>query len=85
MLNQKLPHMTTYIAHFTAKHRLIQIRQNSIFTWQQESGAVDKALLADKIRRESALPFYRLVAGPAMAIALEDISVEVHKAQPYLG
>lgn len=77
--------MTTYIAHFTAKHRIIQIRQNSIFTWQQDSGEVDRVMLADKIRRESALPFYRLVAGPGLPIALEDISVEVLKAQPFPG
>ena len=77
--------MTTYIAHFTAGHRLIQIRQNSIFTWQQESGEVDTGLLADKIRRESSLPFYRLLAGPHIPVSLEDITVEVHKAQPFPG
>jgi hypothetical protein len=77
--------MTTYIAHFTAQHRLIQVRQNSIFTWQQESGEVDAALLADKIKRESALPFYRLIAGPNIPISVEDLTVEIHKSQPFPG
>jgi hypothetical protein len=54
--------MTTYIAQFTAKHRLVQTKQNSIFIWQQESGEIDKTLLADKIKRESALHFYSLLA-----------------------
>ena len=75
--------MTTYIAHFTARHRLIQIRQNSIFTWQQESGEVDTSLLADKIRRESALPFYRLLAGPNIPVSAEEIIVEIHQSKPF--
>lgn len=77
--------MTTYIAHFTAQHRLIQIRQNSIFTWQQESGEVDALLLADKIKRESAVPFYRLLAGPSLPISLEDVTVEIHMSKPFPG
>ena len=61
--------MTTYIAHFSARHRLIQIRQNSIFTWQQDSGEVDRAL----------------PAGPNFPVNPEDIAVAVHLAQPFPG
>jgi hypothetical protein len=71
--------MTTYIAQFTAKHRIIQIEQNSIFTWKQESGEIDQTLLSDKIKRESSKHFYQLVAGPTYEIKMDDISVTVWK------
>ncbi len=71
--------MTTYIAQFTAKHKIIQIEQNSIFIWKQESGEIDQILLADKIKRESTMHFYRLVAGGAYEILEKDISVTVWK------
>ncbi|MRI01147.1 GTP-binding protein LepA [Kriegella sp. EG-1] len=75
--------MTTYIAQFVAKHRIIQIEQNSIFTWRQESGDIDESLLADKIRRESAIHFYRLVAGSNYEINTEDISISVWKTMVF--
>ncbi|MEO9891932.1 GTP-binding protein LepA [Aurantibacter sp.] len=75
--------MTTYIAQFVAKHRIIQIEQNSIFTWRQESGDIDESLLADKIRRESAIHFYRLVAGSNYEIHTEDISISVWKTMVF--
>ena len=71
--------MTTYVAQFTAKHRIIQIEQNSIFTWKQESGEIDQTLLADKIKRESTRHFYQLVAGASYDIEMDDISVTVWK------
>lgn len=77
--------MMTYIAHFTAKHRVVQIEQHSIFTWQQESGEVDKTLLANKIIRESSLHFFRLVSGDNYTIEQNDISVKVGKTQPFTG
>ncbi len=75
----------TYIAHFTAKHREVQIEQHSIFIWQQESGEVDKTLLANKIIRESSVHFFRLVTGENYAIEQEDISINVRKALPFSG
>ena len=77
--------MTTYIAQFTAKHAVILIKQNSIFIWQQESGEIDILLLANKIKRESSLHFFRLVAGDAYNIELNAITVDVKKAVPFLG
>ncbi|HZJ20433.1 MAG TPA: GTP-binding protein LepA [Pricia sp.] len=77
--------MMTYIAHFTAKHREVQIEQHSIFIWQQESGEVDKTLLANKIIRESSVHFFRLVTGENYAIEQEDISISVRKALPFSG
>jgi len=77
--------MMTYIAHFTAKHREVQIEQHSIFIWQQESGEVDKTLLANKIIRESSVHFFRLVTGENYAIEQEDISINVRKALPFSG
>ena len=75
--------MTTYIAQFVAQHRLIQIEQNSIFTWRQESGEIDEELLQDKIKRESSLYFYRLIAGMNHDIKKEDISVTIWKLIPF--
>lgn len=75
----------TYIAHFTAKHRVVQIEQHSIFIWQQESGEVDKTLLANKIIRESSVHFFHLVAGENVSIVQDDISVTVRKTQPFSG
>ncbi len=77
--------MTTYIARFTAKHSTVQIEQHSIFIWQQESGEVDKALLTDKIKRESSLHFFRLVAKENCSIEQDDISISVWKTQPFSG
>lgn len=77
--------MTTYIAQFTARHRLIQLKQQSVFIWQQESGEVDTGMLAGKIARESSRHFYRLVAGEQFEIALEDIEVEIVRAVPFNG
>jgi len=77
--------MTTYIAQFTAKHRLIQTEQNSIFIWRQESGEIDTSLLQDKIKREAAIHFYRLVAGESFSVAITDISVTVCKTLPFSG
>lgn len=77
--------MTTYIALFTAKHRLIHTEQNSIFIWQQESGEIDTALLGDKIKRESSIHFYRLVAGQHFLVRKDDISVVVSEALPFGG
>jgi len=77
--------MTTYIAQFTAKHCLIQIEQNSIFTWRQESGEIDPSLLEDKIKRESSKHFYQLIAGKNYGILKEDISISVWKTLPFDG
>ena len=75
--------MTTYIAQFVARHRLIQIEQNSIFTWRQESGDIDDELLQDEIKRESSIYFYRLLAGMKHEIKKEDISVTIWKLVPF--
>ena len=77
--------MTTYIAQFTAKHRLIQIEQNSIFTWRQESGEIDEVLLIDKIKRESSLLFYRLLAGNQYPVPENDIAITIWKTMPFSG
>ncbi|WP_445386404.1 GTP-binding protein LepA [Robiginitalea sp. IMCC44478] len=77
--------MTTYIAHFTAAHKIIQLKQNSVFTWQQEGGEVDLELLEGKIKRESSIHFYKLLAGDAFKIALEDIKVDISKTLPFYG
>lgn len=77
--------MTTYIAQFTAKHRVIQIEQHSIFIWRQESGDVNEMLLKDKIKRESALLFYGILAGKNYPISEEDISVTIWKSMPFGG
>lgn len=77
--------MNTYIAHFKAKHRIIQIEQNSIFTWQQESGEIDNTLLEDKIKRESAIHFYQLVAGKDYPVLQDDIQITVWKTLPFNG
>ena len=74
--------MTTYIAQFTAKHRIVQLEQNSIFTWRQDGGEIDTVLLEDKIKRESALHFYRLVAGENYEVLQNDISVTIWKTMP---
>ncbi|MDG1571532.1 GTP-binding protein LepA [Robiginitalea sp. M366] len=75
--------MTTYIAHFTASHRIVQVQQNSIFVWQQESGEVDLELLSEKIRREAATPFFRLLAGQEFPLTEADMQVKVHRTEPY--
>jgi hypothetical protein len=77
--------MTTYIAQFTAKHKIIQVEQNSIFIWHQESGDIDISLLEDKIKRESAVHFYELMAGSNYPISLKDIAVSVWKTTPFNG
>lgn len=77
--------MTTYIAQFVAKHRIIQIEQNSIFTWRQEGGDIDEGLLADKIKRESSVHFYRLVVGSNYEVLSEDISINIWKTMIFSG
>ncbi len=77
--------MTTYIAHFSAQHRLITVRQQSVFIWQQGGGEIDEELLAEKIKKESAVHFYRMIAGRQPAMELEDIEVRIEKVQPFDG
>lgn len=77
--------MTTYIAEFTAVHKIIQIVQHSVFTWRQEGGEIDKELLEGKIKRESSIHFYRLLAGNKHDIQLDDISVEINKTDLFTG
>lgn len=77
--------MTTYIAQFIAKHRLITVRQQSIFIWQQEGGEIDQELLAGKIKREASQHFYRLLGGDSLEISLDDIEVRVEKTAPFNG
>lgn len=77
--------MTTYIAQFKAKHNLIPTEQNSIFIWRQESGEIDTSLLKDKIKREAAVHFYRLISGESHDIIIDDISVTVCKTMPFSG
>ncbi len=77
--------MTTYIAEFRAVHKLIQVIQHSVFTWQQEGGEIDPDLLQGKIKRESALHFYKLYAGDSYEVTIEDISVEITKTEPFNG
>ena len=77
--------MTTYIAQFTAQHRLITVRQQSVFIWQQGGGEVDEELLAEKIKKESAIHFYRMIAGRQPEISAEDIQVRIDKVQPFEG
>lgn len=77
--------MTLYIAHFTAKHHIIKIEQNSIFTWRQESGEIDTCMLEDKIKRESCVHFYKLVAGENYQVAEDNISVSILKTEPFSG
>ncbi|HZJ20495.1 MAG TPA: GTP-binding protein LepA [Pricia sp.] len=77
--------MTTYIAHFTAKHRIIQVEQHSIFIWQQESGEIDESLLSDKIKRESSIHFFQLISEDDLNVAQEDVYVKLLKAIPFTG
>jgi len=87
LLDKEVPQiyqqMTTYIAQFIAKHRIVQVQQNSVFTWRQEGGDIDESLLADKIKRESALLFYQLVAGRNYPLNLSDIAITVLKTEIY--
>lgn len=77
--------MTTYIAEFRAVHRLIQIVQHSVFTWQQEGGEIDSELLIGKIKRESSLHFFKLLAGANYDVQMDDITIEVNKTAPFSG
>ena len=77
--------MTTYIAEFEATHKTIQIKQHSVFTWQQEGGEIDAELLKGKIKRESSVHFYRLLAGQAFEVEPDDIEVAVNKTGPFEG
>ena len=77
--------MTTYIAEFKAAHKIIQIEQHSVFTWKQEGGEIDKDLLEGKIKRESSMHFYKLLAGSNYEVSLEDISIEINKTAPFFG
>lgn len=75
--------MTTYIAQFIAKHRIVQVQQNSVFTWRQEGGEIDESLLSDKIKRESALLFYQLIIGRDYPLSSDDIVITVLKTEIY--
>lgn len=77
--------MALYIAQFTAKHRIIQIEENSIFTWHQESGDIDTSMLMNKIKNESSIHFFKLVAGKNYDVEPEDITVTIWKAEPFSG
>lgn len=77
--------MTLYIAQFTAKHRIIQIEENSIFTWHQESGEIDKTMLMNKIKNESSMHFFRLVAGKNYELNPDDITITIWRAEPFSG
>ena len=77
--------MNLYIAQFTAKHRIIQLEQNSVFTWRQESGEIDTSLLEDKIKRESSAHFFKMVAGENYDINPKDITVTVQKTEDFSG
>lgn len=77
--------MTLYIAQFTAKHRIIQVEENSIFIWKQDSGEIDNTMLANKIKRESSIHFFNLVAGKNYEIDLDDITVTVWQVEPFSG
>ncbi|MBT2160272.1 GTP-binding protein LepA [Zobellia laminariae] len=77
--------MTTYIAHFNAKHRTIPTEQNSIFIWQQESGEIDINLLEDKIKRESSIHFYSLAGDEYIEVKQDDIDIFVYKTMPFSG
>ena len=77
--------MTTYIAEFKAIHKLIQIKQHSIFTWQQEGGEIDTDLLEGKIKRESSLHFFKLLAGENYEVSPEDIRVQIGISGPFSG
>jgi len=75
--------MRLYIAVFTAKHRIIQQEENSIFTWKQESGEIDETMLLNKIKKESSVHFFRMIAGENYPISEKDISVTIKKAGPF--
>jgi hypothetical protein len=77
--------MTTYIAEFKAAHKTIKIMQHSVFTWKQEGGEIDPELLQGKIKRESSVHFYNLLAAKKDNVTLEDISVEITKTAPFNG
>ncbi|MGI9545790.1 MAG: GTP-binding protein LepA, partial [Flavobacteriaceae bacterium] len=75
----------TYIAEFRAVHKIIQVVQHSVFTWKQEGGEIDIDLLVGKIKRESALHFYRLLAGDNYDVHMDDITIEINKTIPFNG
>ncbi|WP_297795267.1 GTP-binding protein LepA [uncultured Eudoraea sp.] len=77
--------MTTYIAEFRALHKIIQIKQHSVFTWQQEGGDIDPDLLEGKIKRESSVHFYNLLAGDRIDVAMDDITVEITRTATFNG
>lgn len=77
--------MTIHITQFSAKHRVIQIEQNSVFTWKQESGEIDMELLKNKIIRESSIHFFSLVAGDNYPVEEKDLDIKIIKAQPFNG
>ncbi len=77
--------MTTYIAAYKTTHRIIQIEENSCFTWQQESGEIDLEMLAGKIKRERSLHFFNLMVGAQYNTNIKDIKVEVIKTEIFKG
>ncbi|HMB65010.1 MAG TPA: hypothetical protein VKN36_18155 [Eudoraea sp.] len=77
--------MTTYIAKFSASHKTLQVQQHSIFTWKQEGGDIDEELLIGKIKRESSIHFYKLVAGDKYPVESGDITIEISETRPFFG
>ena len=53
--------------------------------WRQESGDIDERLLIDKIKRESSLLFYRLLAGQQFPVPEDDVAITVWKTMPFKG
>jgi len=59
--------------------------QHSVFTWKQEGGDIDQELLIGKIKRESSLHFYKLLAGDNYHVDMDDIKIEVSNMKPFYG
>lgn len=77
--------MTTYIAQFHAVHKQIDIAQQSCFIWRQEGGEIDSSLLAEKIKRESAMHFFQMLIDWGGEIDSDDISVKVWSTETFNG
>ena len=75
--------MNTYIAIYKATHRIIQIEEQSCFTWQQESGDIDIEMLTGKIKRERSIHFFNLVGSTNMESKLDDIKVVIEKSEVF--
>ena len=46
---------------------------------------VPEAFKEEKIKKESAVHFYRMIAGRSPEIAEEDIRIRIEKVQPFVG